>query len=300
MQTVAAFIAAIACVCVIAAWVRRTYDTTHAVVLCLISAATLVCVWFGQEVRPIGTWSYGNFWRYLLIFSVPAVVGVILFSWQRTKHRDDLRPWLLMALFWLAMPVLMWITTQPVGGRNRELGHLTWWALSGILVYVSVPLLYGALTRERIREWGLSLKFIGTEARVFLLLVPVVAAVAWFVAADEAFASNYPFLRDNSGLIGLLAFEALYGLTFVALEFYFRGFMVHAGNKVIGAHAVPLMSMFYCFIHLGKPPTEVVASLVAGLTLGYLSLRLRSIAVGVALHLTMAWGVDAAVLLRGS
>ncbi|MGB3676224.1 MAG: CPBP family glutamic-type intramembrane protease, partial [Candidatus Nanopelagicales bacterium] len=79
----------------------------------------------------------------------------------------------------------------------------------------------------------------------------------------------------------------------------FRGFMVHAGFKAIGAHAVPLMSIFYCFIHIGKPLPEVVASLVGGLVLGYLSLRLQSIAVGVAFHLTMAWGVDAAVLLHG-
>jgi hypothetical protein len=55
------------------------------------------------------------------------------------------------------------------------------------------------------------------------------------------------------------------------------------------------MAFAYCLLHLGKPMPECAASLVGGLILGFVSLRLKSIAVGVVAHLTLAWGVDAAV-----
>jgi len=299
MTTLTTFVAAAACLVVIAIWVRRTYDTSHALVMGATSVLTLSLVWVGHEVLPVRAWTYQNFSALLLLFSIPTAVGAALLWWKRGLRQPGIHWGLLLLLFWLAMPTLLYVTTLPIGGPSREIGRLVWWALAGIAVYVSIPLIYAALSRQSIRRWGLSLEFIRTEARLFLLIAPAVAAVAWFVAADERFAASYPFLNDTSNIRNLLMFEALYGLSFVALEFYFRGFMVHAGFKAIGAHAVPLMSIFYCFIHIGKPLPEVVASLVGGLVLGYLSLRLQSIAVGVAFHLTMAWGVDAAVLLHG-
>jgi len=73
---------------------------------------------------------------------------------------------------------------------------------------------------------------------------------------------------------------------------------VLGGEKVLGVHAVPVMAFAYCLLHLGKPMPECAASLIGGLALGYIALRFRSIAVGVAAHLTMAWGMDGAVIWR--
>ena len=208
----------------------------------------------------------------------------------------------LIAIFWLTPSTLLYVSQlQPFGGRGFLPG-LVWWSTTCIAIYVAVPVGYALINGERIRGYGLSLAFLRTEASLFLLIAPVIGVLVWLVSADERFQRTYPFYRMVDGDPGatwkLIVFEILYGLSFVALEFYFRGFMVHAGAAVFGVHCVPVMAFFYCLLHLGKPMPECAASLIGGLILGYLSLKLRSIAVGVAAHLTLAWGVDAAVLSR--
>ncbi|MGA1089863.1 MAG: CPBP family intramembrane glutamic endopeptidase, partial [Candidatus Nanopelagicales bacterium] len=115
-------------------------------------------------------------------------------------------------------------------------------------------------------------------------------------SADQRFLDTYPFYKGDGW--SLVAFEVAYGASFVALEFFFRGFLVFAGQPVLGIHAVPVMAFTYCLLHLGKPLPEAASSLIGGLILGYLALRLRSILAGVVAHLTIAWGMDAFVLSR--
>jgi membrane protease YdiL (CAAX protease family) len=135
-----------------------------------------------------------------------------------------------------------------------------------------------------------------SEATLILLIAPVALAIVWLASADQRFLDTYPFYGGDGW--SLILFEAAYGATFVALEFFFRGFLVFAGQPVLGVHAVPVMAFAYCLLHLGKPMPEAVSSLIGGLILGYLALRLRSILAGVVAHLTIAWGMDASVLSR--
>jgi membrane protease YdiL (CAAX protease family) len=51
-------------------------------------------------------------------------------------------------------------------------------------------------------------------------------------------------------------------------------------------------------IHFYKPMPEAFASIVAGLALGYMSLRTHSIWLGAAIHVTVALSMDFASLWR--
>jgi hypothetical protein len=96
----------------------------------------------------------------------------------------------------------------------------------------------------------------------------------------------------------LLTWEAIYGLQFLMLEFFFRGFMLFALARQLGSLAIFVMVVPYSMIHFGKPMAECVGSILAGIALGTIALRTGSFAGGVMVHCTVAWGMDLFALLR--
>ena len=300
-------------VAVIAAWVRRVHGGRAALVMLAFAAASLACVWISFEELPVEQWRHGGLLHGLAIFALPAaaatavaIVRVRRGSAARGRFLLPGRSWLLLACLWAGPPILLYVSQlAPFTGSDLpdiSFANSAWWAGSSILIYVSIPVLYAAITRQRVRSYGLSLGFVRSEGVFIALIAPVMIVLVWLVSADERFQSVYPFYdyaHGGEGTIGkLLAFEALYGATFVALEFFFRGFLVFAGYPVLGIHAIPAMAFAYCLLHLGKPMPECASSLIGGLILGYIALRVRSIAAGVVAHLTIAWGMDAFVISR--
>ena len=281
---------------IIALWVSSTYGRQAAVVMLALSAITLGCVWIAYEVAPVEAWRRDNLLVGLVIFAIPAAAGglLALVRARRRGCRLDRQSVVYLALLWVTPAMLLYVSQRrPWDG---ELSNLMWWAGTTISIYVLVPVAYARWAGQSVRGYGLSVAFVRREGILIALIAPVALALAWFVSADARFQEVYPFY-DGDGA-GLLAFEFAYGASFIALEFFFRGFLVFAGQPVLGVYAIPVMAMSYCLLHLGKPLPETVASLVGGLILGYLALRLRSILAGVVAHLTMAWGMDAAVLTR--
>lgn len=331
-------VASFACL-LIATWVKSQYGWSAAVVVGGCSIVTLALVWTNYQVFSISDWASGSLWRSLVVFLPPLLIGTFVVVWQKPANREleanpvqpevagqevssrSVASWLQTGSWLLALAIVPGLITliprihisgvpfvgsvvNPGWPSDFKFTQIMWWAVSSILIYVLVPVLYSRVFRQRIRSYGLSLSFVKTEITLFLLVAPVIAALVWLATADIRFQHMYPFYsmqpNDPNGVTKLLIFEAMYGLSFVALEFFFRGFLVHAGNRVVGVHAVALMASSYCLIHLGKPMPECLSSLIGGLLLGFVSLRLKSIAVGVVAHLTMAWGTDAAVLWRSS
>ncbi len=66
----------------------------------------------------------------------------------------------------------------------------------------------------------------------------------------------------------------------------------------MGSHAIWAMMVPYCMIHFGKPWPETVAAIVAGLALGTLALRYRSIWAGFLVHVSVAVSMDVASLIQ--
>jgi hypothetical protein len=52
------------------------------------------------------------------------------------------------------------------------------------------------------------------------------------------------------------------------------------------------MAVPYCMIHYGKPYFEAHGAIVAGIVLGSLSMKTRSIYAGFLVHITVALGMD--------
>jgi CAAX protease family protein len=173
-----------------------------------------------------------------------------------------------------------------------SLGAYTFWALSKIIGYLAVPLVVVAVWRARPSDFGLglgdTLRHWKIYAGLFLAVLPLVVGASF----TTDFQSTYPFYRGP----GQLRWETLYGLSFVSLEFFFRGFALYAVERAAGRIAIFVMVVPYTMIHFGKPVPEVLGAIVAGVILGHMSLKTRSIWGGVAVHMGVAWTMDALAL----
>ncbi|HXG01125.1 MAG TPA: CPBP family intramembrane glutamic endopeptidase, partial [Bacteroidota bacterium] len=107
--------------------------------------------------------------------------------------------------------------------------------------------------------------------------------------------SGLPQLEQSS-LITI--FQFCYGIDFVFVEFFFRGFMVMAFARLLGSGSILPMVVVYSFIHFQKPLGEALSSILGGLALGIISYNTKSIYGGVILHLGVAYLMELAGSLQ--
>lgn len=178
---------------------------------------------------------------------------------------------------------------------HRDLLSYTYWALCLLLCYAVLPALHLRRLGIRLRDAGLrwpraeGLPFRHVYLLFFLLLFPVLLVLS----RSASFQQIYPFYRDAArSLPELIFWELLYASTFFAVEFFFRGYLLFALLRPLGSVAVFVSALPYCLIHMGKPAPELLGSIVAGILLGTLALRSRSILGGVGLHVAVALSMD--------
>ncbi|MCB0996657.1 MAG: CPBP family intramembrane metalloprotease [Acidimicrobiales bacterium] len=183
---------------------------------------------------------------------------------------------------------------------QREFNGQVFWAVFRIIVYSAAPLIIGrwVLRRSPARlGWNTTgwRDHLGVYLVLFALMMPLVVAASF----DAAFREQYPFYAPPEGESLWPRFwiwEGLYLGQFVALEWFFRGFLVHGLKDRVGAMSVLVMLGPYVAIHLTKPAPEAVGSIVAGLVLGALSLRSGMVLWGALLHFGVAISIDLLVL----
>jgi membrane protease YdiL (CAAX protease family) len=179
---------------------------------------------------------------------------------------------------------------------HAQFWQLSVWALVAVTGYVVLPVLVVRfLLHERIRDFGLRTRGIAGHAGMYAVLYAIAAPALIVASFGAAFQHRYPFydLHPAEGLWPYLwAWWALYALQFVALEFFFRGFVVHGLAPRFGYAAVFVMIVPYNMIHYGKPLPEALAAIVGGVVLGTLSLKTKSIWWGAALHISIAATMD--------
>jgi len=171
------------------------------------------------------------------------------------------------------------------------------WTLGSLTFYFVIPaIIIRRVFGHRLRDYGLNLDGFRRHLPIYLLLFLPVFALVFAVAGAADFQAKYPLYKNHIGLADLLIWEVLYGLQFFALEFFFRGFLIHGVKDRLGALGVVAMVMPYVMIHFSKPLYETVGAIIAGTVLGLLSLRTGSIAGGVFIHVGVAWTMDIAAL----
>jgi len=174
-----------------------------------------------------------------------------------------------------------------------------WWGGGCAFLMILVPMGLLAIVRVSPRETGLRLKGTGRDALVYAVLLVVFLPVVWLVSRRADLAQTYPFYPHlaRGGVakrVGgdWLAFEAAYFVQFLAVEYFFRGFLVLGLRPALGRASVLVMLAPYCMIHFHKPMLEAFGAIGAGAVLGCLSYRTRTVVYGWFLHYAVALSMD--------
>ncbi|MCK9460520.1 MAG: CPBP family intramembrane metalloprotease [Proteobacteria bacterium] len=181
-----------------------------------------------------------------------------------------------------------------------ELWNLLYWAAWRVIGFLVIPAIAVAVhPRLRFADTGLSAR--GFSKHVWLygvLFAPVLIAVVVVSFTDE-FSTYYPFYGEaHRSLFDFGVWEAFYFAQFLSLEYFFRGFMIQPLRRIMGSSSVFAMVIPYVMIHFDKPMLECFAAIIAGVVLGTLALRTRSIWAGFLIHVSVALSMDVAAILQ--
>lgn len=179
-------------------------------------------------------------------------------------------------------------------GEYRELYGFGWWSSTRVFGYVLPFALWKVFFREdKVLDFGLRTKGFFEHAWIYGLFLAVVLPAMLLVAKAPDFGTYYPFYKQSSrSWFDFLAWEAMYFAQFFALEMFFRGFWLGALRRSFGSGAIFAMAVPYCMIHYGKPYLESCGAIIAGIALGSLAMKTKSIYQGFLVHVTVAGLMD--------
>ncbi len=190
------------------------------------------------------------------------------------------------------------MTAHPDAGLYRAL----YWASVVIFFYLIFPVLCIKLIfKERFSDYGLSFKNAFKYYQLYIWMLIIMVPLVIYFSAAESFQAMYPFYKTPQGeslYPKFFIWEFFYCLQFFALEFFFRGFILHGTKHRFGFYAIFFMTVPYCMIHFGKPMPETIAAIIAGIVLGFMSLKSKNIWMGVFIHCSVALMMDFSALFR--
>jgi CAAX protease family protein len=177
-----------------------------------------------------------------------------------------------------------------------------WWVAWALISYLTLPaIVMSLLPGQRLRDCNLGWRGFREHFWIYAGLYAAVLPVIWVVSLSPEFYTFYPMYGEaGRSWFDLLVWEGLYAGQFIALEFFFRGFLVGGLSRSIGVFAIPVSVIPYMMIHFTKPWPEAAASIVAGSVLGWLAWKTKSIWGGVCVHCAVAATMDLLALAHKS
>jgi membrane protease YdiL (CAAX protease family) len=215
-------------------------------------------------------------WRPLVILTVSVVVITLQeYFGSRSYFATHIYPEDPNDPYWLLKTYAWW----------------TGWRAGG---YILIPIVViWAMPGERVRDYYISFRGFTRHIWVYVGLFAVIMPAVLYAASLESFTKTYPFYKHaNRSHLDFWAWQAMYALQFIGLEFFFRGFMLKGLERSFGSGAIFVMMVPYTMIHFGKPMLETLGAIIAGIVLGALAMRTRSIWGGAILHIGVAVTMD--------
>ena len=210
----------------------------------------------------------------LLLFAALAFA-----RWWFMSDRSHFTPWIPDS----------WLRGNAVWFTRATLNVL---ASAGLLCVV--PALF--FFRQRGSLWGLKRPHFQDPRwrRVFWIsLAGAVLLGTIATLAVPGIADHYPVYRPaRNSLAHLTLSVGLTALLILCTELFYRGVALNALASHVGDKAVFLILPVYVLDHIGAPAAELAGSALAGIFLGFLALRTRSIWPGFAVHAGCAITVD--------
>lgn len=233
-------------------------------------------------------------WGPLLAFLTAAVGLTLTEYWGSGQQFRELTAWALRTDGFFRELVL-----EARKSPFWALAPHAYWSLTRVFAWVVLPLVVLWLSGRRGRDHGLGWGKSTSHIPLYFVCAAVVLPLVFFVADQRDFSSYYPFYKHaGRSLADLFLWELFYAGQFFAVEFLFRGFLVESGRRSLGSQAIFAMVVPYVMIHYGKPVAETFGAIIAGVVLGTLAMRSRSIWPGFFVHETVAIAMDLAALMQ--
>jgi hypothetical protein len=269
-----------------------------------VAVLVFINYFFGIEknIRHINSWPLQYFTFYIFFTTVFAVSYVVSLRDATIDQIENKKLFLFLILFVPAifsLKIIRWdVITESTGNLAYPWNHY-WAQVLQLPVKLVMTLLFLFLTWKTILKDKSFFGFITRSsnlkpyALILICLIPLVA----IASTQHDFLHTYPKVKSIAFINGYtsplwpwqILYEISYGLDFVSIELFFRGFLVIGLARFVGIHAILPMAAFYCTIHFGKPLGECISSYFGGLALGVIAFRTRSIFGGLILHLGLAW-----------
>jgi membrane protease YdiL (CAAX protease family) len=225
------------------------------------------------------------------LWTVLATVALCLLMLHYLKYTSSL---LALVEWWGGGEAVWALRRHP----SFELITYIWWGAWHLLCFLLIPFAvvrYGL--KRRLSEFGWQWGEVHRHWPGYLLLLLPVSVFAVLASFREDFAAHYPFYgQAGRSWSDLLAWEAIYILQFIGVEFFFRGFLLNALRIPLGSLSIAVMCLPYLMLHFPKPWLEATGAIGFGFFLGILALQSRSIWGGVLVHVGVALSMDMAAL----
>jgi uncharacterized protein len=183
---------------------------------------------------------------------------------------------------------------------NIYLYEYLYWYIGDFFTFFILPVLIIKLIfKEKLVHYGLTSGDFKAGVKITILFLVLMIPLVWIFSSFPDFVRTYPQLasvRDNWNTF--IIFEAGLVVYVTAWEFVWRGFMLFGLKEKFGYYAIFIQMIPFLILHNGKPAAETFGAIIAGLALGVLAWRTRSVYYCVITHAGVMFGIDLITTLR--
>ena len=177
--------------------------------------------------------------------------------------------------------------------------YLYWFFGDFITFFVLPILIIRFFLKEKLSNYGLRIGDYKVGLKITLVFILIMLPLLWFISSSDAFANVYPHLPSaRESWQTFFIYEIGLLIYLMAWEFVWRGYMLFGLYEKFGFYSIFIQMIPFVILHNGKPMLETFGSILAGLALGILALRTKSIFYCVIAHMSVMFSIDLISTLR--
>lgn len=252
--------------------------------------------------------SLSHYFAYIIFYSIP-----ILFSIFFYIHFYNRRDLFHNTAFWFVLLYIVcafslrgyfyqhrnWVTEWNGGVYDSFYIRSANQIIKALFIFITVYVFW-KLSGQSKKTVFYGFKLKGVELKPYFILLCLMLPLIVIASTQPDFLRKYPTCSSiiNGAtftpqiVAKIAAYEILYGTDYVAIELFFRGFVLYALSRFLGKGAIIPMATMYVFIHFGKPMGETISSFFGGMILGVIAYETKSILGGIIVHCGIAYMME--------
>jgi len=285
-------------------FIRREAKFAYILLIFLILSILIwLNYWHDLEIKYIAnhrSWLL-NYLSYFLLYFIPFSCAFLFQKLFFKENNYAKSKWFWIILFIAPMIFSFRVNSNFFDNRIIEnykgqnyffVDHSVNWVIQAIVTIIPLFIFWKIKDSRNMPFYGTARL---TRIRIYWYMLAFMVPLIALASTQPDFLARYPRvhallpLQSMSEYLRMLVFELSYGLSFLSIEFFFRGFLVLSLLKICGTRSIIPIACFYVSIHMGKPMGEAISSFFGGVLLGVVTYHTRSIWGGLIVHLGIAW-----------